>query len=224
MRAPPDFDLDVVISTLPLDFFSTASQDGEVQSPEINRVALLMALFGWQGHTHDRMGPQMGSVSCQACFRVLGLWIFKSKEVNDTGEEVTGAAMSCLDVVKEHRDYCPWQNATSQNGKGPTKTSTTGMAGWEIILRILHNDHVLRSRRHSPSNTRSSPKNSAEISSIPGFDGADDDAMSIRDEEDKKRFARLRSFKSLLFDTKGSKKIQREKSVKSVKEKSLGTS
>lgn len=217
MRTPPDFDLDVVISTLPPKIFSSTSdniQDGDFQLAEINKVALLMALFGWQGHDHDRLGPQMGSVSCQACFRVLGLWIFKSKEVNEAGEEVVGPTMSCLDVVKEHRDYCPWQNAVSQNGKGPVKTSTTGMAGWEIILRILHNDHLLRSRRDSPGKItqQSSPKSATEISSISGLGGGgDDDAMSIRDEEDKKRFARLRTFKSLLFETKGGKKIQREK-------------
>lgn len=224
MRAPANFDLDTVISTLPADLFSNLSQDGAVQPAEINKVALLMALFGWQGHTHDKMGIQMGSVSCQACFRVLGLWIFKSKEVNEAGEEVTVAPMNCLDVVREHRDYCPWQNAVSQNGSGPAKTSTTGMAGWQIILRILHNDNILRARRDSPNHTRTPPRSSAGTDSISGFDGTDDaDAMSIRDEEDKKRFARLRSFKTLLFDTKGSKRIQREKSVKSLKEKSLET-
>lgn len=218
MRTPPGFDLDVVISTLPTNFFTSStenSQDGDVQLAEINKVALLMALFGWQGHTHERLGPQLGSVSCQACFRVLGLWIFKSKEINEAGEEVVGPAMSCLDVVKEHREYCPWQNPTSQNGKGPIKTSTTGMAGWEIILRILHNDHLLRSRRDSPAKitqSRTSPKSPTETSSTSGPDAGDDDAMSIRDEEDKKRFARLRTFKSLLFETKGGKKIQREKS------------
>lgn len=214
LRTPPGFDLDVVIGHLPPNFF--ASDTLENREAPVNKVALLMALFGWQGHTHDRLGPQLGSVSCQACFRVLGLWIFKSKQVNEAGEEVVGAAMSCLDLVKEHRDYCPWQNAMSQNGKGPVKMSTTGMAGWEIILRILQNDHLLRSRRESPvGKTRPiTPENAGEIDSGIGADVGDDDAMSIRDEEDKKRWARLRRVKSL-FETKAGKKLQREKSKSS---------
>lgn len=214
LRTPPRFDLDVVIGHLPPNFFASDSLQNE--EPPVNKVALLMALFGWQGHTHDRLGAQLESVSCQACFRVLGLWIFKSKEVNEAGEEVVGAAMSCLDPVKEHRDYCPWRNAISQNGKGPVKTSSTGMAGWEIILRILQNDHLLRSRRESPVGKIRpvAPDDSGEKDSGIETDVGDDDAMSIRDEEDKKRWARLRRVKSL-FETKVGKKLQREKSKSS---------
>ncbi len=213
MRTPPGFDLDVVLKNLPPNFFTSPPNPlrNEDSPADINKVALLMALFGWQGHNHDRLGPQMGSVSCHACFRVLGLWIFKSKEVNEAGEEVVGPTMSCLDVVKEHRDYCPWQNAISQNGKGPVKTSTTGMAGWEIVLRILHNDHLLRSRRESPiEKVAQSPLDDVEVDSGFGTDPGDDDARSLRDEEDKQRWARLRRVKSL-FETKGGKKLQREK-------------
>ncbi|KUJ23085.1 zf-C3HC-domain-containing protein [Mollisia scopiformis] len=216
MRTPQGFDLDVVLANLPPNFFSSptdATPDASLPPADVNKVALLMALFGWQGHTHDRLGAQMGSVSCHACFRVLGLWIFKSKEVNAAGEEVVGPTMSCLDVVKEHREYCPWQNAISQNGKGPVKTSTTGMAGWGIILRILHNDHLLRSRRESPLGKirHSVTENAIETDSALGTDVGDEDAMSIRDEEDKQRWARLRRVKSL-FETKGGKKLTREKS------------
>lgn len=215
MRTPTGFDLDAVLSTLPPNFFTLPPdtvQGADAPTTEINRVALLMALFGWQGHTHDRLGAQIGSVSCQACFRVLGLWIFKSKDINAAGEEVVRATMSCLDVVKEHRDYCPWRNAISQNGKGPVKTSTTGMAGWEIIIRILYNDNVLRSRREIPLSkvTPCASENNVEMDGAVRTDAEDDDARSIRDEEDKQRWARLRRVKSL-FETKGGKKLQREK-------------
>ena len=44
--------------------------------------------------------------------------------------------MERLDVVGEHRDYCPWVNVFSQNGGG-RRTSLDGMAGWEVMVRAL---------------------------------------------------------------------------------------
>jgi Rsm1-like len=213
MRTPPNFDLDLILSYLPPDFFACSStQQIEIPTqPEINEVAFLMALFGWQGHTHDKLGEQLGSVSCQACFRVLGLWLFKSKEINEAGEEVTGAAMNKLDVIKVHRDYCPWQNATSQNGqRSSVISSTSNLAGWEIILRILKNDHHLRSsgeRLGSRGSRQHSVDNASETASPFVIDVDDEEAKSIRDEKDKTMLRRLRRVKSL-FETKG-KRLQR---------------
>jgi len=200
MRTPEGFDLELVLSYLPAGFFnSPTSGDQSNSAPaEANKVAFMMALFGWQGHKHERLGTQLGSVSCHACFRVLGLWIFKSKEVNEAGEEVAGAVVDRLDVIKEHRDYCPWQNAKSQNGKNPTKTSTSSMAGWEIVLRILKNDHHLRTAKDPQARKARSPGTANEVIQA---DVDDDDAKSIRDEKDKERWARLRRVKSL-FETK----------------------
>jgi Rsm1-like len=213
MRTPPGFDLDLILSYLPPDFFACTSAqlfDNSLNS-DVNKVAFLMALFGWQGHKHEKLGEQLGSVSCQACFRVLGLWLFKSKEVNEAGEEVTGAAMSKLDVVKEHRDYCPWQNAASQNGqRASVISSTSTLAGWEIIMRILKNDHHLRSsgeRLGSRGSRQPSVDNASEFASTFGADVDDEAAKSIRDEKDKRMLRRLRRVKSL-FETKG-KKLQR---------------
>jgi hypothetical protein len=213
MRTPPTFDLDLILSFLPPDFFACSSVQ-EIASPpqpEVNKVAFLMALFGWQGHTHNQLGAQLGSVSCQACFRVLGLWLFKSKEVNEAGEEVTGAAMNRLDLVKEHRDYCPWQNAASQNGqRAAVISSTSTLAGWEIILRILKNDHHLRTsgeRLGSRASRQTSADNASEFARTFGSEVDNEEAKSILDAKDKARWARLRRVKSL-FETKG-KKLQR---------------
>ena len=173
-------------------------------------MALTMAIFGWQGHKHERLGPQAGSVSCQACFRVLGLWLFRSKEVNETGEEVIGAAVSCLDVVKEHREYCPWQNSESQTGAA----SSTAMAGWEVVLRVLKNEYYLRTKGEpvSPNITnKATPQREGTPAIEEEEDGAD--AKSIREENDKKRWARLRRVKSL-FNTKSGKKITQGDSAK----------
>ncbi|KAL2069668.1 hypothetical protein VTL71DRAFT_14347 [Oculimacula yallundae] len=210
MRTPEDFDLELVLSYLPPGFFNPPpTEQTNITPVEVNKVAFMMALFGWQGHTHERLGTQLGSVSCNACFRVLGLWIFRSKEVNDTGEEVAGAAMDRLDVVRQHRDYCPWQNPASQNGKKPAKSSTSSMAGWEIVLRVLKNDHHLRTAKDVQGGKKSSPGKAIEAAPV---DLDDDDARSIRDEKDKERWARLRRVKSL-FETKNKRKSTASKAA-----------
>jgi hypothetical protein len=220
MRTPPDFELDLILSYLPRDFFKSPPTIPETENPiptPVNRVAFLMALFGWQGHTHDRLGVQVGSVSCHACFRVLGLWLFKSKKVNEAGEEIDGPVVNCLDVVKEHRDYCPWQNPASQNGQSTTtKSSTNSMAGWEIVLRVLKNDYYLRANRedHGRPSKQPSTDNSSDITSTFEIELDDKDARSIRDEKDKERWSRLRRVKSL-FNTKEGNKLKRPDTAKS---------
>lgn len=172
-------------------------------SEEINKVAFQMALFGWEGHKHERLGNQLSSVSCQACFRVLGLWLFKSKEVNDAGEEVERAKLNSLDVIFEHRAYCPWRNADSQNGVN-TKSDIITLPGWEIMLRVLKNDHYLRSSNEYPA--KSKPTITETDLSDPFSNMEDEDARSIREEKEKERWARLKRVKSL-FDVKGGKKL-----------------
>jgi hypothetical protein len=204
IQTPPNFNLDTVLSHLPPSFFITSTEQAE--NTNINNVAFLMALFGWEGHEHSRLGLQLGSVSCKACFRVLGLWMFKSKSVTEDGQEVAGAPVDSLDIVKVHRSYCPWANATSQNGHNPTvKTSTSTLAGWEIVLRTLKNDHLLRIRDQTGITPPQSRDGVGEIEA----EEDDEDAKSIRDEKDKARWARLRRVKSL-FDAKGSKRLSKK--------------
>lgn len=204
MRTPDGFDINTVTSYLPKDFFASPETSATgISIGDVNKVAVLMALFGWQGHTHERLGSQSGSVSCQACFRVLGLWLFKSKEVNEAGEEVVGAAVSCLDVTNEHREYCPWRNPVSQSGS----MTSASLAGWEIVLRVLKNDYYLRTngeRAASKITRQATPQR--EGTPVVDEEIDDADAASIRDENDKKRWARLRRVKSL-FNTKSDKKI-----------------
>jgi hypothetical protein len=207
MRTPEDFDLDLVLSYIPRGYLNP-SESSDTAPKEINRVAFLMALFGWQGHAHERMGPQLGSLSCHACFRVLGLWLFKSKSVNAAGEEVAGPIVNGLDVCLEHRDYCPWRNAISQNGQVPTgKLPETRVPGWEIIVRVLKNESQLRASKEHP---RPKPKEPVTEGAVdPVITEIDnEDAKSIRDEKDKERWVRLRRVKSL-FETKAGKKLHR---------------
>ncbi|KAK6354896.1 hypothetical protein TWF696_004026 [Orbilia brochopaga] len=87
--------------------------------------ALIMALFGW---AKDDNEASVEMVKCDACFRRLGLWLFvkRPSTAEEDGDEFS--SMYRLNVVDEHRDYCPWINAASQTGEH---------AGWEILLRIL---------------------------------------------------------------------------------------
>lgn len=206
MRMPEDFDLDPVLSYLPKNFLPTDPSDS-FSHQEVNKVAFLMALFGWQGHSHSRLGAQLGSLSCQACYRVLGLWLFKSKSVNEAGEEVEGPIVNGLDVVLEHRDYCPWRNPVSQNGQNPTvKTATNKMAGWEILVRLLKSEFQLRTAKVAPRPKSMQP--TADDNDQPEVEEIDDeDARSIRDEKDKERWARLRRVKSI-FEPKGRTKVR----------------
>jgi hypothetical protein len=230
IRTPTSFDLAKTMAYLPSNFFASPdpvctspsnSADGAPPSQPINTVALQLALFGWTGHTHSqtnaRLGPQLDSISCNSCFRILGLWLFKSKKVDtETGEEVQKAVVDCLDVVDEHREYCPWKNAASQNGG--LKGGKLELAGWEIVGRVLSNDFYLRNGDgHGKSGSGSvngrpvtaGGRTDGDI--LEGVDGDADtgdtnvDEDASRDAKDKERWARLRRVKSL-FDTKSGRK------------------
>lgn len=214
LRLPESFDLETTISYLPPDFFtnplpSCTSAEG------VNNTALTLALFGWQGHIHTRLGVQLGSISCEACFRVLGLWLFKSKAVSVTGQQTERPVVDCLNVVKEHRDYCPWSNSFSQNGTA--KSSTSNMAGWEIVGSVLKNGYYLKHSGDAEKEKVVRPV-TAGAESAGSFDedgeGDEEAARTARDAKDKERWARLRRVKSL-FDTKAGKKLQRTASAKS---------
>lgn len=208
LRTPPNFNVDTILHHLPKNFLPshTETRSDVGFKEDANKVALIMALFGWQGLTHERLGEQPDSVSCQACFRNLGLWLFKSKEVDSAGNEVVGARMSFLDVVDEHRDYCPWKNAASQNGlKATTKSDSTAVPGWEVAVRVMKNDYYLRNgndpKESAPKVTQPVDDNASDMGSI--LDDTED--PKVRDEKDKERWARLRRVKSL-FDTKNKRK------------------
>lgn len=210
LRPPPDLDLDLVLGYLPNNFFTSPASSDIVSPAEVNKVAFMVALFGWQGYKHERLGVQSGSVSCQACFRVLGLWIFKSKGINEAGEEVADPVVNCLDVVKEHRDYCPWRNAASQNGQKATeKSESTAQAGWEIVLRVLKNAHYFRQSNEVQGDRTSKAVTASDaVSEIDSVLDEDEEAKT-RDEKDKQRWARLKRVKSI-FDTKGGRKKRPE--------------
>jgi hypothetical protein len=216
IRTPSGFDYDTVLNYLPKNFFASATETDleNASTPAVNKVAFTMALFGWQGQRHERLGDQLDALSCQACFRNLGLWLFKSKEVNNLGEEVVRAPMSYLDTVEEHRDYCPWRNAVSQNGlKAASVSESTAVPGWKVAIRVLKNDYYLRTGKDPKQSIAEVAKPVDDQASEFGSILDDAEEVKVRDEKDKERWARLRRVKSL-FDTKN-----KRKSAASVNEK-----
>ena len=134
------------------------------------------------------------------------------------------ATMDYLDPVDQHRVYCPWKNAKSQSGSG-NKSKTVNvleLAAWQIIIRVLKNDYRLREAGKG-SEIDKNQAGAADTSSRPGTasdrDYDDEDAVSIREEKDKERWARLRRVKSL-FDTKSGKKLQKTSATVEAKAKS----
>ncbi|KAK6361586.1 hypothetical protein TWF730_005307 [Orbilia blumenaviensis] len=97
----------------------------DIGKDHLKQNALILALFGWSKEDNE---SSVEMVKCDACFRRLGLWLFVKRPsvTEEEGDEFS--SMSRLNVVDEHRDYCPWVNPASQTGDH---------AGWEILLRIL---------------------------------------------------------------------------------------
>ncbi|KAK2592017.1 hypothetical protein QQS21_010288 [Conoideocrella luteorostrata] len=246
LRLPDDAKIDDVLSHLPPDFFTApppvVDKSGAVTTDKPpNRAALALALTGWQGLTNSRIGAVPNSASCHTCLRRLGLWMFKSKEVDDQGQVIIPAPMDHLDPLREHRFFCPWKNAQAQS-RGVAGTNKVPVSsGWKTLVQTIKNESDLRNVysgrsnrvRHlrddglassspmrgtpgppgSPSPATPCPKGGGVPSLVaPQEDaGKDEDDDKVRDAKDKERWARLRKVKSL-FDTKGSRRFRQESS------------
>lgn len=230
LRLPEDFKLDDVLAELPPDFFNKDDAiDQPAETP--NRVAFVLALFGWQGLTNPRIGAVPNSASCHTCLRRLGLWMFKSKEIGENGEVIVPAPMDYLDPVREHRFFCPWKNPEAQKRSGARAMDEEAQPGWKVLQKTLENDAHLRSVYEGRPRSRprsghgtgapSTPSRGAQNGpSTPGAmntpDGATtprfnsdlyaaDEDEKEREAKDKERWARLKRVKSL-FDIRGSRK------------------
>lgn len=239
LRLPDEIVIDTVLGQLPEHFFTQpppppANGTAAGQSP--NRTALALALTGWQGLSNLRIGAVPNSASCHTCQRRLGLWIFKSKEVDENGQILVPGTMDHLDPVREHRFFCPWKNPKAQSRIGLTGKDAEATASI-TLLQMLKNESNLRSiyegrpKKTKPVETPgvAEKENRAPITPqkaapvllepmsnpsvkvpAPEFDEAE------RDAKDKERWARLRKVKSL-FDTKSSRKLKRPSTPQSGK-------
>lgn len=221
LRLPARLDIDVVLRYLPPEFF--ASPDQQQRAP--NRVALALAMVGWQGLSNSRIGPVPNTASCHTCLRRLGLWMFKSKEVDpDTGAVIVPAPMDYLDPLREHRFFCPWNSADAQRitpsrrgGASVAADDDENKPGWEVLLQVLKNEAYLRSREspqqsrgrrgdkpaQTPSSRRSGQDGDAEGAHVEGEEDEEDE--KTQNAKDKERWKRLRRVKSLLGGKGGNK-------------------
>ncbi|EGX94637.1 C3HC zinc finger protein, putative [Cordyceps militaris CM01] len=239
LRLPEDLDIDAVLGQLPENFFTEPAPAAAVAvGPSPNRTALALALTGWQGLSNSRIGAVPNTASCHTCQRRLGLWMFKSKEVDENGQVLVPAAMDHLDPIREHRFFCPWKTPQAQTRIGATGEDAQATA-WMTLLQMLKNESSLRSiydvrhkkpkpaaapaekEKEKENKNPSTPQKAAPVlqepmsnvsakTTVPELDEAD------RDAKDKERWARLRKVKSL-FDTKASRKSKRPVTPQSTK-------
>ena len=179
---------------------SVPSSPSRLDSP-----AMLLALFGWQAEE----GHIKGLATCHACFRRLGLWLFKPSP-----DSSAPASMERLDIVGEHRDYCPWINRLSQNGTASRRTSLDGLAGWQVLVR-----NVQASTLYKKFDKDEAPAAAVE-------DTVDDTASTFgstirsaqtkedrkdQDEKDKERWAKLKRLKQVFHVKRNKGREQKER-------------
>ncbi|KAK7992715.1 hypothetical protein PG996_012252 [Apiospora saccharicola] len=239
LRLPDAMQMKLVKSQLPTNFF-TEPPPPKTNPPASrpNDVALALALAGWQGLSNARIGQVPNSASCTTCMRRLGLWMFKSREVNpETRTVIIPAPMDHLDPVREHRFFCPWRNAANQRNPGSSTAEVEDKMAWEVLLQTIRNASYLRNQgshkksttpRHGRSKSSIAPTTpTSHAASSPGGRPGTAGSSELTDEQlmmlgspenvdgeedeaadDKKRWARLRRVKSL-FETKAGKQLRR---------------
>lgn len=243
LRLPSNLDIDTILSQLPPDFFTSPPPPAtNPSSTAPNRVALVLAVCGWEGLDNQRGAAVPNAASCHTCLRRLGLWMFKSKEIDpETNEVLVPAPMDHLDPAREHRFFCPWKSAEAQQIRSDVSEARKTrlgaeeeLSGWETLLQVLKNEAYLREReapkrRAAGTPTGGSPQTprrdsrmnesqrpgSSPYASTPGADGPEsavdgeeeEDEKALQ-EQDKKRWARLRKVKTLL-SSQGTRKLRR---------------
>lgn len=154
---------------------TTATANTTPPSP-LNTSALALALLGWQAEANH----VIGLATCTACFRRLGLWLFKPSPSPPSSSDSPDiqSSMHRLDLVSEHRDYCPWVNAQAQNGSTGTTNKTQqqrtsldggGLTGWQSLLRAVN--ACLLHKRHTTENNRGKGVAAAAVMSTSRNDG-----------------------------------------------------
>ncbi|KAG6000421.1 hypothetical protein E4U21_005481 [Claviceps maximensis] len=162
IRLPDHVSVDNVISQLSPDFFTAPPPPATDKSGSViatsetpNRAALALALMGWQGLVDSRIGAVSHSASCHTCSRRLGLWMFKSKEVDEQGRVIVPAPMDHLDPVREHRFFCPWKDAHAQSRSALNRDKQPPMTAWMTLIQTIKNESDLRSVYNNNNNSQS---------------------------------------------------------------------
>jgi hypothetical protein len=139
IELPEQLSIEEIISLLPPEFSETAkgnsSQQPDLSEKQIDYRSFVFAFFGWDVVKDG----SSGLLECRACFRRLGLWLYKPKE---EGKE---PVYDKLPVHTEHMDYCPWINETAQSATGTAADKPEGLlSGWQILAQGIRTKHRRR--------------------------------------------------------------------------------
>ena len=200
LRIPPSLPLDDLSKQSTSFFNQSLDTTNAPDNLILKKEALMLALFGWQAETeHD-----LKIATCNACFRRLGLWLYLPREnANGSSGGDKQSIMSRLDLIEEHRPYCPWINALSQNGDilpPGCSSESARLAGWEILVKVVQNI------RHT-----SKEYSDVEIPTSTGSPTSADTYLdkAVRDAHDQERWARIRNLKQV-FRVKRAKGVGKE--------------
>ncbi|KAL2835245.1 mRNA capping enzyme-domain-containing protein [Aspergillus cavernicola] len=155
------------------------SQHPAQVDPPINEAAFVLAFFGW-----DSVDGAKGLAGCGACFRRLGLWMYKPQDRDATAHDP-------LDAANEHMEYCPWINRKTQSGTANSSEKTEGLhSGWELLAQALKVKHLRQTRSSTPITSRAG----SEALSLddPVTDGTNDDVKKAKDREWWAKIRRMR--------------------------------
>ena len=200
--------------TTPGEELSSTTKNSSSLGEDLKFRAFCFALFGWYGDSSGTFTSQE-LASCNACFRRLGLWLWNPRPRPDG--TTLEPCKSTMEVGSEHRHYCPWTNAATQNNGMNLEEGEASLAGFETLLRVISNAaRIARPRPTSvgvPHGQLLSPQDSQGQKSPSKFSTKtrDEDAKS-RDEKDKKRISLMKRL-SNSFRVKKVKKPGEEKAA-----------
>ena len=200
VQYPEGFDLDSLVKLLPDDWNKDADKPSEENDPEtqpsansteptepstsINKAALALACFGWDSVADGAAGL----VGCKACFRRLGLWMYKPKENGDV------TVYTSLDVASEHMEYCPWIDRSAQSGTGnPNEKTDTLRSGWQIVVEGCKVKQRRRLRSMASTNTLNSRPSTPFEDNLP-----DEETEESRKSADREWWAKIRRVRHAL--------------------------
>lgn len=216
IQTPDGFDIESLIKILPEDWSTDPSESVEANASKennagdqepasqppaptptaaiskppaddthpINRAALILSFFGWNAVAD----AAAGLVGCKACFRRLGLWMYKPKENGDV------TVYSSLEVATEHMEYCPWIDRLAQSGTGrPNENPDELRSGWEAVseaLRVKHRRHI---RSTAPMDL---PRTDRSTSPVETLGGEEDEEKKKK--ADREWWAKIRRMRQVL--------------------------
>lgn len=207
IQSPELFDLDGLVTALPQEWFKesnplavptdasepasgnnheateVASQPSPEAAPPVNRAALTLAFFGWDTAPESAAGL----VGCAACFRRLGLWMYKPK----ANGEVT--VYSSLDVAFEHMEYCPWIDRAAQSGTGrPHEKMEELRSGWELVAQAVKVKHRRRIRSAASMDTVRTDSTTLSAESVEG------ESEETKKTSDREWWSKIRRMRQVL--------------------------